>query len=138
MRVIVTGPRTWTDKWAAREALLKAYERLPDIHESITLVEGEAVGFDTIMRDLARQLGWEIDPFPIDTWYPNGIYDYAAGHKRNQRMVDSGAQFAFAGIMSCVKAMCNRPGIHCTHGTADCMARLKKASIEIVEVYPHG
>jgi hypothetical protein len=140
MRVIVTGPRTWTGN-ACYKPLFEVLSNLRDeygvpVDETITIVEGEAKGFDRMCRTIGEALGYEIDPYPVETWYPGDVYNPEAGHERNQVMVDSGGDVAVAGIMPCVKKGCTVERPHDSHGTADCMERLEDAGIPIVKVYP--
>lgn len=142
MRVIVTGPRGWKGN-SCFVALHRAMSRFAESHdipdtEPITLVEGEADGFDKMSRTIAESLGWEVEPYPVETWYPGGSFNPEAGHQRNQLMVDSGGDFALAGILPCEKPEHASQEPHFTHGTADCMDRLDDAGIPVERVYPDG
>jgi hypothetical protein len=134
VRILVSGPRGWTDWGSLLVALVRVSTEIDP--REITLIEGEADGFDKLARNIALWLGWKVEPYAVtpDDWYPGGKYDPAAGHKRNQLMVDSGADIAIAGIMMCEKHP--KRGPHVTHGTADCIRRIEKAEIPLREVYP--
>jgi len=134
MRILVTGPRIWTDVMPILDIFQKVTQGIS--YSEVTLIEGEATGFDTVAKNMGRFLHWNIEPYPVtkDEWYPNGSYDAKAGHKRNQRMVDSGADLAIAGLMKCNKANCRKLRPHITHGTADCIKRIKKAGIPLREI----
>lgn len=142
MRVIVTGPREWRGEkcfnalYGVMTGIRDEYN-VPD-DETITLVEGEARGFDKMARAIALDLGWEIDPHPVLTWYPGDVFNPEAGHQRNQEMVDTGGDIALAGQMGCTKKEHLGQDFHITHGTADCMERLEDAGIPIVKVYDDG
>lgn len=135
MRVLVSGPRGWLDWGSLLVALVRVSTGIDP--REITLIEGEADGFDKLAKNIALWLGWKVEPHAVthDDWYPGGKYDPAAGHKRNQRMVDSGADVAIAGIMPCEKPEHANRELHGTHGTADCIKRVKKANVPIREVY---
>ena len=134
MRIGVTGPRTWTDRRAIEGLFFALYEDALEQGESVTLLEGEAEGFDTLCRQVAEMLGWIIEPYPIKSWYVNGQFDRTAGHKRNERMVQAGADHWIAGIMQCDKPEHSNQSAHITHGTADCIKRLKRRGIEPIEL----
>jgi hypothetical protein len=141
MRVIVTGPRDWKGAYPYR-TLRDAMEAIPvDAHvpegEVMTLVEGEAQGFDTMAKAIAEDLGWVVDPFPVKSWYAGGSFNPEAGHRRNQDMVDSGGDISLAGLMWCIKPEHKNQKEHITHGTADCIGRLEDAGIPIVYVNPY-
>jgi hypothetical protein len=77
--VLVTGDRNWSDTATVMDTLKKlndaGYHRL---------IEGEARGADSIARNCAYQLGWEIIKVPAD-WKQFGR---AAGPIRNKQMLD--------------------------------------------------
>lgn len=137
-RIMVTGPRTWKGA--------RYYEALEDKINLVThywadayhlvLVEGEAEGFDKMARIIAEAHGWEIDPYPIESWYVDGNYNPEAGHARNQLMVDSGIDLALAGMMLCEKDKCKGKEPHLTHGTQDGLKRLQAAKITTILVNP--
>lgn len=141
MRVIVTGPRTWKGAKCYR-ALRDAMEAIPvDANvpegEVMTLVEGEAQGFDLMTKAIAIDLGWTVREYPVESWYSGGMFNPEAGHLRNQDMVDSGGDIALAGLMWCIKPEHRNQEQHITHGTADCIGRLYDAGIPIEYVNPY-
>lgn len=81
MRVLVCGDRHWTDKDAIRSRLSKLQDAGYD-----TVIEGEALGADSIARDEARELGMAVLSFPAN-W---AKYGRAAGPIRNKQMLDEG------------------------------------------------
>lgn len=133
MRVLVTGPREWRE-WNTVKRACYEMSAVCAGRETVTLIEGEAQGADTMFRIFAERLGWTIEPYRAD-WYPGGTLDLRAGHKRNQKMVDSGADVCLALIMPCQKKTCRKPKPHGTHGTADCIARAERAGIPVRRYY---
>jgi hypothetical protein len=142
MKVLVTGPRGWTNARCyfslSRVMCMVREDYGVPAGETITLIEGEARGFDRMARSIAENLGWEIDPHPVEDWYPGGVYNPEAGHTRNQEMVDLEPDIAIAGILPCEKKEHADQPPHNTHGTADCIERIEDAGIPLVEVRPDG
>ena len=77
-RVLVCGSRNWTDEE-------KVYRELQG-RATDTLIEGGAVGTDTLARMCAERLGLRVEEYPAD-WKMHGR---AAGPIRNQQMLDEG------------------------------------------------
>jgi hypothetical protein len=102
---------------------------------SVILVHGNAPGFDTMCAAEAEARGWQPEPHDAK-WQANGGFDKQAGHKRNQEMVDKGADVCLAGLMACDGRNCFLPPGHLTHGTADCLSRALLAGIQLVTVRP--
>ncbi|QIS02344.1 DUF2493 domain-containing protein [Nocardia brasiliensis] len=87
-RVLVTGSRTWTDHSAIQYALAPFRSR------DAVLVHGNARGADRIAAGIWHAWGEHDEPHPAD-WEREGR---AAGLRRNQRMVDAGADVCLAFI----------------------------------------
>ena len=120
MRVLVTGSREFTDIGLVHQALL---EVTAGNHGPHTLVHGAARGADTLAAVAADKLGWTIEPHPAqwkvhDMDCPAWHHDRdlptcrRAGHRRNEEMVDLGADVVCAfykrgaankGTAGCVK-----------------------------------
>jgi hypothetical protein len=83
----------------------------------ITLVHGAARGVDTLATDNAEAWGMTIEAHRAD-WRKHGR---AAGPRRNQEMIDAGADLLIA-----------FPG---GKGTEDCVARAEAAGIPVRRVY---
>lgn len=77
---MVTGSRNW-DLVPVIEKHLYWFTRG---WKEVTLIEGGAVGADSIARNYARKQGWEIHTFLPDYQ----THGKAAPHVRNQKMVD--------------------------------------------------
>lgn len=123
-RILITGSRDWWDAAPIRRALIQAAEDFPA--EKHTLVHGGAAGADLIAAGLAVMLGWQTETHPAN-W---AIFGKAAGHLRNQRMVDLGADACLAFFMPCRRS-CKKPKPHDSHGATDCAKRAKAAGIPV-------
>jgi hypothetical protein len=118
MRILITGSRHWTDRAPVWYVLQRICAANPGPH---ALVHGDCErGIDRLVVGWALDIGCEYDathePHPAD-WARNGR---AAGPKRNQAMVDLGADICLAWP---------GPG---SKGTFDCMRRAAKAGIRVV------
>lgn len=110
MRFAVTGGRDFAD-W---DAIVHALRQIP---ETATLVHGAARGADSLAAKFWNGIhGRPTEPHPAD-W---SKYRKAAGHIRNQEMINSGIDLliAFPG------------GV----GTADMVRRAKVAGISVTEI----
>lgn len=139
MRVLVTGSREVPTKaWQqVRDALLAAVDGTDGPH---ILVHGGAKGADRIAANVAANLGWSTEEHRADWSAPcrpscdhngrrrgplgDGGICPAAGHYRNQHMVDLGADV-------CVAVF--RRGAR-NAGTADCKRRAVRAGIDVKAV----
>lgn len=116
-RILITGSREWTDTEAMGEELLWFGFGL--------VVHGAARGADKLADALARGFGWPTEPHPVTRAEWNRI-GKRAGHLRNQRMVDLGADICLA-----------FPTVD-SRGTWDCAARARRAGIPVVFVLGPG
>lgn len=125
MRVLVTGSRSWGDIDAVHTALdALAQSAAQSGYSGLTVVHGGAKGADTTaglwVVDRKRR-GWRVtaEPHPVSgaDWREHGNL---AGHRRNARMVDLGADVCLAFINPCEREKCRRPRPHGTHGTVQC------------------
>lgn len=112
MRLLVCGGRDFTDnKWLSQ--VLRIYCRA---HKVTVLIHGNAKGADRLAAAWASRNRILVVPFPAD-WTAHG---FSAGPIRNQQMLDEGKPdrvLAFPG----------------GKGTADMIARAKKAQIPVDE-----
>jgi hypothetical protein len=90
-RVLVTGSRVWTDADLVREAL-KVTAAFTDPDKALTLIHGGAPGLDQMAAAIAAENFWYIESYPAHFQ----LYGRAAGPKRNQEMVASGADICLA------------------------------------------
>jgi hypothetical protein len=118
MRVLVCGPRDWTDDdyvWDVLDCII-----LPNIK---LLISGCADGIDAISCEWANARGVPVLPFPA-RWYK---YKKSAGPIRNRKMLEDGKPdlvFAF-----------RYPGEPLTQGMGDMVKQAEKAGIRI-RVFP--
>jgi hypothetical protein len=149
-RVLLTGSRTCTHRAAIRAALAETQAAHPGFR--MVLVHGmcdprhpvsrktirwavaeklspadqrDLTGADWLADVAAQELGWEIERHPAD-WRPDGVFDKAAGFRRNALMVSLGASVCLAFVMPCSDRKCRRPGPHGSHGASHC-AQLAEA-----------
>lgn len=130
MRLLVTGPRGWTDLPVAQHALLDARDNPPPetTRGAMLLVSGACPkGLDAMAEQVAGQWRWQIERHPAD-W---NTYRGAAGFRRNSAMVALGADLCVAFALPCEDAKCRKPRPHLTHGTAHCAAEAKAAGIPV-------
>lgn len=115
MRVLVTGSRDYYREDTIASALTAQAMAATD---APTVIEGACPsGADAIAHRLARSWRWPWERYPAD-WRRHGK---AAGHLRNQVMVDSGPDVCLAFFAT---GSANR-------GTSDCVARAMKAGIRV-------
>lgn len=110
MRVLITGSRDWHDYDAIYEALADL-----DNPKQWTVIHGGAQGADTIAGRVGIVLGMNVEIYKAN-WTK---HLKAAGHIRNQQMVDTGADLCLAFPLSGSK------------GTWDCMKRAESAGIPV-------
>lgn len=96
-RILITGSRTWTDTQAVWTALGETVHDIP-ADRDIVLVSGACpTGADAICEDWARKYGATIERHSAN-WRPAGVFDRAAGFRRNAEMVAAGADICVAFI----------------------------------------
>lgn len=114
LRVLVTGDRNYTCPELARAILTKLIAK----HGvNVVIVHGCGTGVDASFSNAARCLGLDVEPHYAD-WKDGGK---SAGPKRNQEMVDAGADFCIA----------VHDAIAWSKGTKDCVARCLMAKIPV-------
>lgn len=120
MRVLVTGSREWPDQAAVWAALDKVQKTVGS--GFLIIVHGGAEGADRMAMAWVRgkrrdgELNIYHEMHPVQ-WNQNGKFVKAAGHQRNQRMVDKGADLALAFIRN------NSPG------ATGCLRMIERAGI---------
>lgn len=83
MRLIIAGSRSMP-----RHIAMSFIEVHCAIQPPSVVVCGKAQGVDTWGEEWARARGVHVDPHPVLDWTKSdGRTDYAAGHRRNARMV---------------------------------------------------
>lgn len=118
-RILVTGSREWTDKATIRHALFATW-RAAGVPEDVVLVSGHARGADAIAEVMGDGFGFTVERHPADWEHKH----QAAGPIRNTEMVKLGADVCLAFLMPDSK------------GTKDCMAKARKAGIDVIVITP--
>lgn len=125
MRILTTGSRTWEGKHAAIrvQVLLDTVLALCDhLGEKLTVVHGDCPnGADRIVDDWGRRrdyAGVTVETFPAD--WSRGK---AAGPRRNQQMVDAGADMCIGFLRAN------------SSGTQHCMAMARNSNIPTFTLY---
>jgi hypothetical protein len=103
MRVLITGSRNWNETDLIRSAFDLVMEKITGDPYSFDRVAGSRVtivsgncpsGADWLCERLAFDYGFKVERHPAD-WHKFGR---GAGFRRNQEMVDAGADYCFAFI----------------------------------------
>lgn len=124
MRVLVTGSRDWSDQARLWAALDEAYENRTSPRGLFMVVHGGAKGADQMAMAWVRgkrrdgELNIYHEMHPVQ-WNQGGKFVKAAGHHRNQMMVNKGAAKALAFIRN------NSPG------ATGCLEMIKRAHIPV-------
>lgn len=121
MRILVCGGRDYLDYTTLSKTLDKVlYGKVEDIPDDVTIIQGGAKGADFLAKVYCYCFGWggiSCEEYPAD-WKK---YGRAAGHIRNQQMLDEGKPDLVVAF----------PG---GRGTADMMSKAKAHGIEVKEV----
>lgn len=121
MIVLCCGDRNWKDRELIAQEIYKACRDVPE-GEPITIIEGEADGADKMCRQYAVKVGiFVIGVHPDWTTYGN-----AAGHIRNQKMLDDHHP-------SLVLAF--HDDLEHSKGTGDMVRRAEKAGIPVRKIH---
>jgi len=136
-RLLVTGSQTWNDPDLLAfilHSILRAHPDLLVVHGDAPRTE-DGTGADSMTR------AWcVINSVPEERhkaeWRPGGVYQWDAGFKRNEVMVDLGADSCVSFMMPCRKATCTWKREHTTHGTSHTMTLAKVAGIPVQEIEP--
>lgn len=116
MKVLVCGSRDFSDALMLVEKL----DELHDLHEFSVVIEGEALGADTMAAAWAEERDISVMPFPAN-W---AKYGRAAGPIRNKQMLDEGKPDLVVAFYS------NKAK---SKGTANMVAQAIKAGVTVVE-----
>lgn len=131
-RVLVTGSRDWPKPADVFTALNQA-QRQADGRLLVVVHGCCPTGADAHARQWARAHQGQGEAVIEDphraNWRPNGIFDRAAGFRRNAAMVAVGADVCLAFIGPCVKPNCTKPKPHGSHGATHCADLAEQAGI---------
>jgi len=81
MKVIIAGSRDIIDYSLVCDVIKESGYEITEV------VSGTARGVDRLGERWANENNIPIEPFPAN-WKPNGIFDKAAGYKRNRLMAE--------------------------------------------------
>ena len=119
--VLICGDRNWTDKDIIRAWLSK----LQDWGYN-TVIEGEARGADSIARNIAKELGFNVEAFPAQ-WE---LFGKAAGMMRNSQMLS----FLIRTEKDKPLVVAFHNDIERSKGTADMVKQASRQDIEVIIV----
>jgi hypothetical protein len=127
VRVLITGSREFTDRQIIAQALSQV--RRENGYRTLVVVHGAARGADTLAAAVvqsadpgrARQEAYPVTDAEWRPDGPGGRLDYAAGPRRNKRMVESGADVCLAFFVAGAK----------NTGTKHCSNAAEKAGIPV-------
>lgn len=139
VRILCTGSREWTDEDLIRDvldSLAARYLCFGEKRDSMVIVHGACPkGADAIVAQVARELGYEVEPHPADVkrhGSPRAFYI------RNHEMVEAGAALCLAfwcpGRCSTEKNAMDKAE---SRGTGDTFTRAVMAGIP-VRIYAEG
>ena len=114
-RVLVCGPRDWTDYWTVAEVLSGQHAADP----FSCLIEGGALGVDRFARRWATDRG-----VPVETFEADWTHGKAAGPIRNRRMLAEGKPDR------CIAFIADPP----TRGTANMVRQAREAGVPVREI----
>lgn len=126
VRVLITGSREFTNRAIVASALTLVAKKYPG--RMLVVINGRARGADSLAAAIARDFPDRLieEAYPVLDWRrADGSVDKSAGHRRNQRMVDSGADVCLAFLSATAE---NR-------GTRGCMEKAKSAGIPVWEFW---
>lgn len=107
-RILFCGDRNWTD-------IDKIKSIITTLPKDSIIIHGNANGADKLAANIAMQYGLKIESYPAQ-W---NNYGRAAGPIRNQKMLESGLDYAYA----------FHSNIEKSKGTKDMVNRLTKNKI---------
>ena len=113
--VVITGSRHWTDRAAMRRVL----EGWPP---GSVVIHGAQRGADRIAGEIAKSLGYEVEPYPA-AWVPGD-----GGPERNARMIARLKEYRAQGRRCFVVAF-PLPG---GRGTRNCVRQAREAGFPIL------
>jgi hypothetical protein len=126
MRVLITGSRKWTDQHIVANIL-------GNYPASAVMVHGGAPGADSIVEE-----GWGKRTTEVHRpdWtdggrYSRPAYDRGAGYKRNEKMINLGAEV-------CIAFCIRDAGGNMSNGTKHCSTKALEAGIPVLYIEVDG
>ncbi|WP_037616369.1 SLOG family protein [Streptomyces aureus] len=134
-RILVTGSRDWDDRRTVWQAIASTVMASAPSTATIVVVHGDcpdgadahAAAWAAAAQGDNRRPVIE-EGHPAD-WRPGGVFDRAAGFRRNAEMVNAGADACLAFLAPCSKPSCTELKPHPSHGTAHCAELAEQAGI---------
>lgn len=106
----MTGSRDWDDTQTIVGALWGAADGIPS--DEVTVVSGACpTGADALAELAAERAGVTVERHPAQWKRPDGSVDKSAGFRRNQEMVDLGADICLAFIRGGSKGATHTAGL---------------------------
>lgn len=141
-RVLVTGSRDWKNRTLINLVLDGAFVEAANARRIVTLVEGACpTGADDMayawalwMRSRDLPVRFERHPARNHPTEDFGPWPYC-GPRRNQHMVNLGADVCQAFIGPCTSPRCRIPGVHPSHGATGCALLAEQAGIPVRRYY---
>lgn len=118
-RILVTGSRDWPSGHVVQEAIISLKEDYPFYWDDVVIVHGDCpTGADAMAQEFCDTFYINFERHPAD-WSAFGKF---AGPKRNQEMVDLGADVVLAFPLAN------------SRGTLGCMKMAKDAGLRVLKV----
>lgn len=136
-RILVTGSRDWADRETIWGALAEIVRPLP-VHQEIVLVQGACPGVrtfpgaDRIAAEWARSYGATVESHPAQNHPTEDFGPWpGCGPRRNNHMVNLGANICLAFVNPCRKPLCRKVVPHGSHGATGCYLMAEDAGIPV-------
>ena len=146
-RILMTGSRDYADEATAAEALQAALALLGVPASRAVLVHGGARGADAVLAQAAQQLSMGIEEHPAQWSVHGGCWcrDTSpgtrcgyAGHRRNDRMLASGADLCLSFPTHPLELAPGEPRQGTSRGTWDMTEKASAAGVPTLVIWPDG
>lgn len=146
-RVLMTGSRDYADEATAADALQAGLALLGAPAARAVLVHGAARGADTVLAQAAERIGMRTEAHPAQWSVHGGCWcrdtsrgtrcNYA-GHRRNDRMLASGADLCLSFPTHPLELAPGEPRQGTSRGTWDMTQKAEAAGVPTLVVWPDG